>query len=135
MVTDALRDYIETNEPASLAAAGASYAVQDESVVKERPICIVEETGSSEHEVLRGVKELGLSVTIETNPEDTDADAAGTLADDLHDLIGDVATLQTYLDSQPNITCWDVRLGDQTNGADDGLRSVSLGMMVVAAAS
>lgn len=111
---------------------GLVVATVDESIDKTYPLAIVSENGTEEHEILRGVYEVSVLVTLYTDPERaTDAEHA-TAVDEMYSALGNILRFQTSLSANAHLKCWDVRGVNQTTGPESGRRTTEFSLTITA---
>ncbi len=96
---------------------------------------VLNETGSEEHAVLRGVLTISIEVMLVTATGDlgkTDAKHRALNAD-LWNILADKAAI-TYCNNQPGFACWDIRGNEPTSETGDGVRTTTFALSMVGAA-
>jgi hypothetical protein len=96
---------------------------------------VINDTGSEEHPVLRGVLTVSIEVMLVTATGDlgkTDAEHRSLNAD-LWSILADRSAV-TYCDNQPGFRCFDIRGNEPTSETGDGVRTTTFALSVVGAA-
>lgn len=118
---------------ASITLSGLTYATTQETADEAFPRITIEETGTEEHEVLRGVYTITVDCHLETDPErSTDAQHSTTM-DEFYTALGDTTALTSALEAEASLKCWDVRGVNQTTMPDQGRRKTTITLQVTAA--
>lgn len=120
-------------EGATFTLAGITFATVEENGDKAFPFVLIEDTGTQEHETLIGVYEIGIDVSLHTDPERTTTAAHDTAMDELYAELGNTTSLQASLDGLTSLRCWDVRGVNQATGPEDGRRKTTVAIRVTAA--
>jgi hypothetical protein len=118
---------------AGLALSGLTYRTTEESGDKTYPLIVIEETGTQEHEVLRGVYAMTIDIHLYTDPEKTTTAAHDTAMDALYQVLGDTTAVIASLNGESSLTCYDVRGVNQFTGPEDGRRKTTVTLLVTAA--
>jgi hypothetical protein len=127
---EGLKNYLNNS---TFSLSGLTFNTVEESEDKAYPLGIVEETGTAEHEVLRGVYQVTTAVHLFTNPESTTDAEHDTAMDELYSILGDTTAVTSALTFEPNLTCYDVRGVEQFTGPEDGRRKTTVTLLVTAA--
>jgi len=97
---------------------------------------VLNDTGSEEHAVLRGVLTMQIEVMLVTSPGGdlgkTDAEHRAINAD-LWNILADKAAI-TYCNNQPGFTCFDIRGNEPTSETGEGVRTTTFALKMVGAA-
>jgi hypothetical protein len=96
---------------------------------------VLNDTGSEEHPVLRGVLTMQIEAMLVTATGDlgkTDAEHRA-LNSDLWNILADKAAV-AYCNSQPGFACWDIRGNEPTSETGDGVRTTTFALSMVGAA-
>lgn len=120
---------------AGLSLAGITYATVEENGDISYPFILIEDTGTAEVEAdaLKGVYEVGVDVSLFTNPEDTTTADHDTAMDEIYASLGDTVALTTALDGETNLKCWAVNGVNQSTSPEEGRRKTTVSLSVVAA--
>ena len=118
---------------AGMALSGLTFNTVEESEDKAYPLGVVEETGTAEHEILRGVYQVTVDCHLYTDPEKTtDADHR-TAMDELYAALGNTTAITSALDGETSLKCYDVRGIEQITAPEDGRRKTTVTISVTAA--
>ena len=96
---------------------------------------VLNDTGSEEHPVLRGVLTIQVEAMLVTATGDlgkTDAEHRALNAD-LWNILADKAAI-TYCNNQPGFACFDIRGNEPTSETGDGVRTTTFALSMVGAA-
>lgn len=96
---------------------------------------VLNDTGSEEHPVLRGVLTMKLEVMLVTSTGDlgkTDTEHRELNAN-LWNILADKDAI-FYCDNQPGFRCWDIRGNEPTSETGDGVRTTTFALSMVGAA-
>lgn len=97
---------------------------------------VLNDTGSEEHAVLRGVLTMQIEVMLVTSPGGdlgkTDAEHRA-LNVDLWNILADKAAI-TFCNNQPGFSCWDIRGNEPTSETGEGTRTTTFALSMVGAA-
>ena len=108
---------------------GLTYYERDQGADLTYPAVVGVESGTEEHEILRGVWNVTVLVELRTRPEDDEgAVAHRAFTDSFDDVLGNVPALKDSFLSA-GVRCWDVWGGSMgMTDSDDGFRLTTFTM-------
>jgi len=124
-------------EGAGLTLTGLSFATVEESEDKAYPLVTINETGTEEIEqngtVMRGNYNITVDCSLYTDPEKVTDAEHNTAQDEFYAALGNTSAVETALDGETLLTCWDVRGVNQSNEPEEGRRKATVSLTVTAA--
>lgn len=114
---------------------GINVFISQEDDSRSYPCVTIMDTGSEEHETLRGVFDpLSVDVTLQTIPNDTAADGTTQelhrdMSNELYNLLGDSNAI-IALNDYPGLKVFDIRGIEQGNDREDGRNAMTLSLEI-----
>ena len=108
---------------------------EDDEGTFDATFIVLNDTGSEEHPVLRGILTMQIEamlVTATGNLGKTDAEHRALNAD-LWNILSDKAAI-TYCNNQPGFRCFDIRGNEPTSETGDGVRTTTFALSMVGSA-
>lgn len=110
--------------------AGLNIYLSQEDDSRSYPCITIMDTGSEEHEVLRGVYDVSVDVTPQTIPNDTEYDGTTqeqhrAISTELYNILGNTNAI-TSLNDYPDLKVFDIRGVEQGNEREDGRNSMTI---------
>lgn len=115
-----IRSHLIGVAPTELATC--TFNLRDTATVKTYPLVVITDTGSDEHDVLRGVYRVNVEVALRSIPDDTTDAAHRTIAQQIWQLLADEDVVESLDSYDPTMRVWDVRCAGAVANEDDEYR-------------
>lgn len=125
-VLSGIKSWIESQQSINTEVDGLSIVLRDTTNVKSYPLLVLNDTGATEHPVLRGVwAPLTVEAMLYSVPNADGASASGTtqaqhqaVANALYQVLNDTAAI-VHIDALTGLRCFDIRGGGIETTTED----------------